>query len=1335
MTRQWKGGGFYVLTSQISFPPIVRRQKSFYLLCCFLLVGVGRVLGAKSDNRVVLQLPYTPQFQFAGYYAAQMKGYFQQQGLEVELRHGENSGRVIPEVLEGRAQYGVSPTTVLLERLKGAPLVAVAAVFQHSPFALATKQGAGYSTLDSLAGKRVALNSKERFPEVYAMFAAEGMRSGTFEIVPDVVGVSEVETGAAEAMIAFVTDGPYFYRLAGRPLLLIRPVDYGVDFYGDLLFTTEAEANDQPERVAAMGRAVVAGWQYAVEHPEEMIHWILANQPARPARITEDFLRFEAAETLKLINASLVAIGHMNPGRWKTIATHYVKAGLVPNAQRLEGFLFRDKTDTAVWLTWLVPILGVTLGVALLYWLANARLKKLVELRTRELQESEQRQREVFDLAPVPIVVENYEALVPELAKIRAAGITDLRAYLAERPDLMKQLHKMKRVIAVNRVALARIGFALVEETNRNLADIMTEQGYLLFIEELVALWSGVDRLTHETSYVSKSGEKLHALLNWEVNRRKDGTCDLANVRLVFTEITDRKLAESALRLSEERYRQLFELSPVAMLEFDYRAVPGWFRQLRAEGVTDLAAHLAAHPELRPLVLKHSPLLQVNLATVRVSGARSKEELHQRIAEVFTPEAVEARCQNMARLWEGHDHASGEIPLRSLDGTVRHFYYFWRMPRDDGQLSFGRTQTALVEITEQHRAQTALRESEERYRSLFEATPNPMYIFDLVTLAFVAVNDAAVRKYGYTREEFLAMDIMQIRPAEEAVRLRREIPRYTDGGELVSQVWRHQLKNGTIIQVEVSTRMLTISGRRSVLVVPFDITERLSAEQALRESETRYRELFEKAPAGVYRSSPDGYFLAANPALATMLGYATPQELMDIDTSNKGASLYVQVGRRADFLANIAGSGHVENFESEVRRKDGSTIWISENVRQVRDAGGRILYHEGFVSDITPRRRLEGEMLRASKLEAVGILAGGIAHDFNNILTVVLGNITLAEMDSGAQGAVVKMLRDAKRATLRARDLTQQLLTFAKGGSPVRSAVNLAELLSESAGFALHGAKARGEFSFAPDLWPADADKGQIGQVVQNLVINSVQAMPEGGIVRVGAVNMAVPPEVAPPQLAPGRYVRISVSDTGVGIAPEHLAKIFDPYFTTKQQGSGLGLATVYSIAKKHQGHIEVESRLGCGTTFHLWLPAAPAEEVAANNRPALPAKMKARVLFMDDEPAIRNMAGMFLGRLGIDFELAADGAAAVMKYKAAQAAGLPFDLVITDLTVPGGMGGREAMEQLVAFDPKVRAIVSSGYSRDPVLANYKAHGFCGILPKPYSLDQLQEALREVVVA
>ena len=1314
---------------------MTRRHFSFGLVCSVLLLHAAAPARATEPaDGVVLQLAFTPQFQFAGYYAAAAQGYFQREGLTVELRHGGGGIRSVPEVLAGRAQYGIGTTTALLARLKGEPLVALAAIFQHSPFALATKPGAGFSTLTSLAGKRIALDSKERFPEVYAMLTAEGMSADKFQIVPDLPNVNELEAGQAEAMISFTTDSPYSMAQRGMPIHLIRPVDYGVDFYGDLLFTTEAEINMHPERVAAMRRAIVAGWQYAVDHPEEMIRWILENEKDRPVRITDGLLHFEATETLKLINADLVAIGHMNPGRWRTIANLYVKAGLVPNAARLEGFLYDGTSLAPRWGRWLVAGLTVTVGLTLLGLLANWRLKKLVRARTRALEQSDVLLREQFDQAPVAIVVEDYTEVAARLENLRAAGTVDCRGLFRERPELIRELFRAKRMVDANATALRRTGFQSIAEMDRRLPEIMTKQGMEMFVEELVALWDGRDALTLERTYNLRGGETAHALVNWLVGRR-DGQRDLSRVRLVFTDITELKLAESALSLSEARYRQLFELSPVATVEFDYHGIGQWFRELRAAGVTDLAAHFAAHPELAVLVLKYSPLLQVNQAAVRLIGARSKEELMSRLAEILTPDAITQRCRIVARLWDGLDQSEGEIQLRALDGQRRDFFYSTRLPREAGELSFGRSQTALVDITEQRQTARSLRESEERYRSLFETTPNPMYIVDLASLRFIEVNAAAVRHYGYTREEFLAMSIMNIRPPDEAERLRAGLANYSAGTVTAAGIWRHRRKDGSIIYVEVSSRNLQIGGRNCMLVVPFDITERTKTDEALRASEVRYRELFEKATSGIYRSSPEGRFLIANPALARILGYDSVEDLISEDTRNNGAPLYVDAGRRAELQAAIiSGSGHVENFESEVRCQDGSTAWISENVRQVRDAAGRVLYHEGFVSDITPRRRLEGEMLRASKLEAVGILAGGIAHDFNNILTVVLGNITLAEMDSGAQIAVVKLLRDAKRATLRARDLTQQLLTFAKGGDPVRSAVNLPELLSESAGFALHGAKASSEFAFAPELWSANADKGQIGQVVQNLVINSVQAMPEGGVVRIGAVNVAVPPGKAPMALPPGRYVKISVGDTGVGIAPEHVAKIFDPYFTTKQQGSGLGLATVYSVIKKHQGQVEVESRLGVGTTFHLWLPAAPGTEAAATDKTAAPLRLKARVLFMDDEPAIRNMAGMFLGRLGIDFELAADGAAAVTRYKAAAAARQPFDLVIMDLTVPGGMGGREAMEQLRAFDLNVKAIVSSGYSQDPVLASYQSHGFRGILPKPYSLDQLQEVLRDVVI-
>jgi len=400
--------------------------------------------------------------------------------------------------------------------------------------------------------------------------------------------------------------------------------------------------------------------------------------------------------------------------------------------------------------------------------------------------------------------------------------------------------------------------------------------------------------------------------------------------------------------------------------------------------------------------------------------------------------------------------------------------------------------------------------------------------------------------------------------------------------------------------------------------------------------------------------------------------------------------------------------------------------WVVTLRRRVRQQTEQIR------AQLQKETRLEAELQRSSRLESLGILAGGIAHDFNNVLTVIMGNLALAKLDSSGLPVVGRWLSAAEQGIMRARDLTLQLLTFAKGGDPVRKAVVLSEIVSEAAEFALHGSKARCEFRFADDLWPADVDQGQIGQVVQNIIINALQAMPDGGIIRITLGNAEVAVGSSP-GLAAGRFLKLSIADNGQGINPEHLPRIFDPYFTTKQHGSGLGLATVYSIVNKHLGRIEVRSKLGEGTTFDVWLPAAQHPPDPAIPPDSMPVRQHGRVLVMDDEPAIRESATALLERVGLETRAVGDGAAVLREYALAREAGHPFDVVILDLTVPGGMGGRETIEQLRKIDPQVRAIVSSGYSRDPVLAQFRAHGFLGMVPKPYDLHEIVRVVHTVM--
>jgi CheY-like chemotaxis protein len=345
-----------------------------------------------------------------------------------------------------------------------------------------------------------------------------------------------------------------------------------------------------------------------------------------------------------------------------------------------------------------------------------------------------------------------------------------------------------------------------------------------------------------------------------------------------------------------------------------------------------------------------------------------------------------------------------------------------------------------------------------------------------------------------------------------------------------------------------------------------------------------------------------------------------------------------------------------------------------------------------------------------------------------------MGNISLAKVVAEPATKAFDRLVDAEKACERATGLTQQLLTFSRGGAPVKKTASIVQIITDSAGFMLRGSNVKCEFTLQKDLWAADVDEGQMGQVINNLVINADQAMPDGGVISVSAENVTITASDLLP-LPAGRYILIAIQDQGEGISPQNLAKIFDPYFTTKERGSGLGLATVYSIIKRHQGHLEVESTEGAGTVFRLYLPASdkeiePVQQTGTetNSRDGF-----GRILVMDDEEIIREIAREILHHLGYEVEVCGDGKSALALYREALNSGHRFDAVIMDLTIQGGMGGKETMKALLDIDPAVKGIVSSGYNNDPILAHFREFGFSGVVSKPYTVRELQETLQELV--
>jgi len=512
-----------------------------------------------------------------------------------------------------------------------------------------------------------------------------------------------------------------------------------------------------------------------------------------------------------------------------------------------------------------------------------------------------------------------------------------------------------------------------------------------------------------------------------------------------------------------------------------------------------------------------------------------------------------------------------------------------------------------------------------------------------------------------------------------------------------------------------------------------ELTERRLAEDALQESEARFRNLLKFVPGvSILGYGTDGVVRYWNRASVQIYGYlaaeAVGKRLTDLIIPDDLQPLFAQAlakGQDATLSGEILPPG-----EYRLRHKNGSLVpvYTIHTVVCLEDRPTQLFC---INVDLSERKRAEAERLKLDKLESLGVLAGGIAHDFNNLLTAILGNISLAHLEADMK-EVQGRLQDAERACLHAQGLARQLLTFAKGGKPVKKPLQLADLILESISLALCGSRTRCEFAFAQNLWMVEVDPGQIQQVFGNLLINADQAMPEGGIITLGTGNVFLQNGKAG-ALSPGKYVKITVADQGVGITPENLPKIFDPYFTTKAKGTGLGLATVYAIIKGHGGVIQVESQPGEGTTFTMFLPATVGKNLASRPTPLLSTDGKGRILVMDDEESIRILLDKILRRIGYETSLARDGFEAVAAYSQAKESGRPFSAVICDLTIRGGMGGREAIKELIAIDPQVKAIVSSGYSDDPAMADYEKYGFSGVIAKPYRINELSHVLQEVI--
>jgi len=641
---------------------------------------------------------------------------------------------------------------------------------------------------------------------------------------------------------------------------------------------------------------------------------------------------------------------------------------------------------------------------------------------------------------------------------------------------------------------------------------------------------------------------------------------------------------------------------------------------------------------------------------------------------------------------------------------------------------------SVRDISERKRAEEAFAVSTKLLYTVINTVPVRIFFKDK-KLRYMGCNNAFAADAGAEGpEDLIGKDDYQLVWKDQAERYRADDTAVIETGEArLSYDEPQTTPEGGLIWLRTSKVPLRNESNNIIGVLGMyeDITDRKRVESELRESEDKFSQTFKSSPDAIsINRLDDGFYVDINEGFTRITGYTRDDV---IGKTSLELDIWHAPKDRKQLVKEIREKGYYENLETQFRKKDGSLITGLMSARMISLKG---IPHLVSVSrDITERKTYEKEQLKLEKLESLGILAGGIAHDFNNILTGIMGNISFAKVFLDATHQSSKPLLEAEKAAGRAGELAHQLLTFARGGEPIKKVVSLKHIVNEALTFILRGSNVKGTVEIPDTIHALEADEGQLNQVFQNIVINATQAMPGGGVLTVTARNE----EILPGNkwsLPPGAYIRLIFADQGCGISENDLKKIFDPYFTTKSAGIGLGLSSVHSIINKHGGHIEARSVIGEGTTITIYLPSVGkvvtdfqkkvVEHTAEDHKGGF-------ILVMDDDEMIRDLSASILTHLGYQVTTCSSGEEAVELYKASVKSGTPYLACFVDLTIPGGLGGQEVAQQILSSFPNARLVVSSGYSNDPIMSNFEKFGFRGAIAKPYNTQEFANVLASVL--
>ncbi len=814
-----------------------------------------------------------------------------------------------------------------------------------------------------------------------------------------------------------------------------------------------------------------------------------------------------------------------------------------------------------------------------------------------------------------------------------------------------------------------------------------------------------------EKRYVRKDGAVVWGRIAVSLIRDREGTH--AYTLVVCTDITEAKRAAEALRESEERYRVLLDRLIHGVQENDCSGVITY---------SNRAHHRILGYENGELIGKIIWQLQ--------PSDRERESLRDYLAYLVKQQPTPVPYVTKSRKKDGSvvDLQIDWDYLHDADGNLKGFI------------------SIVTDITESKRAAEALRMSEEKYRTLFDSATDGIFIMDFDG-QFIDINQSGYTRLGYTKQEMLSLHVSRLDPPEFAARVSERLAQVSRSGMAVFES-AHIRKDGSVMPVEISARLIDYEGRKACFGVVRDISVRKRLQEAVRQSEERLQFMMSNSPAVIYTCRPSGDFGATfiTENVVHQLGHAAEDFLAD--PGFWAANIHPDDRQRVfDGLSALFEQG-THTHEYRFRHKDGTWRWMHDALKLVRNADGDPAEILGSWIDITDRRRsqqerldLERRLLHAQKLESLGVLAGGIAHDFNNLLMAILGNLDLALRNVPADSPVRANIEKSAQAARRAADLTRQMLAYSGKGKFVLKAMDLNGLVEENAHLFRSSAArtATLDVRLGRPLPSIEADTGQVQQVIMNLITNASEAIGEasGRIAITTGVEecdtrrlmMSWIDDVPPP----GRFVCLEVSDTGCGMDEQTQQRLFDPFFSTKAPGRGLGMSAILGIVRGHGGAIFVDSSPGGGTSIRILFPALgdagteSGAEAGGHAAETGAAAVSGTVLVADDEEIVRMVCQEMVELMGLPVLTAVDGRDAVEIFRKHAE---NISCVILDLSMPN-MDGVTAFTELVRIKPGVKVILSSGYDEQESMRRMPGKGFAGFIQKPYSFENLRDALEK----